>query len=129
MAKNFFPGVGLLPIILMAQLGGNPLKAAEPNPPIRKPPTAAEIQKAFDNCLKKECEDFAEWSVEAYEACSEGGEHCCEMAREILASIHTSHKGEKVYDNYFPHSFPEDDLGNFPEDRWDITQGKRKDIR
>jgi len=110
MDRIFFSVMSVMTIILISQFGVGSLNAAEEVPPVRQPPTAAEIERAFENCLKHECEDFGEWSVEAYEACSEGGEECCELARKILAAVHTPHKGEKIYDDYFPHSFPEDDV-------------------
>lgn len=116
MDKKFFPVMGLVAIIFMSQLGGRPLGAAEPSPPLRQPPTAAEIEKAYENCFKHECENFGEWSVDAWEVCSEGGAECCERAREILASIHTTHRGKEIYDNYFPHSFEGDDVEEITPD-------------
>lgn len=130
MDKTFLQVMCLMAFVFMGQIGGSNLNAKE-SPSVRhhptaveierayenvkeplflrKPPTAAEIEKAYENCLKHECEDFAEWSIKAAQVCSEGGQDCCEQAREILAAIDRPQKEEVIYDNYFPHSFPEDD--------------------
>ena len=114
MLKHFLSLISLAAIIFISPINETPLKAAF----VRQPPTAEEIQTAYDNCFKHDCEDFAEWSIEAYEACSQGDRgdndcdgNYCDIAREILEEIISSQVTEPFYDhdNEMPHSFRSDD--------------------
>ena len=131
MDKKFLPVMGLMAFVLLGQRSVSELNAkayslvgqtptvaeiekdyenfndlnAKGSPSVRQPPTMAEIEKAYKNCLDHECGDFAEWSIEAAEVCSEGGEECCTQARKLLEVIQGAHVGKPIYDNYVPHSF------------------------
>lgn len=115
MDKKFLPLMGLMAFVLLGQNSVNDLNA-EASLPVRPPPTAAEIEEAYESCLKHECEKFGEWSIEAYEACSQGDDkdddfdgNACQVARDLLAQTKNLHVGKTIYNNYVPDSFKEDD--------------------
>lgn len=75
---------------------------AEPYVPlVRQAPSAAIIEEAYENCRDDHnCELFERWSVKAFEACSNGGEKACEVAKDLLAEITEPQKSQSIYDEY-----------------------------
>ena len=95
-----------LSIFVVHGLADEKSKAESYVPLVRQAPSAAIIEEAYENCRDDHnCELFERWSVEAFEACSNGGETACESAKELLAKITEPQKSQSIYDEYEPDPF------------------------
>lgn len=84
--------------------------------PATPAPTAQQIERAYQDCLHHDCSGFQQWSVKAYEICSEGCEEACQEAVKLLEEIKTPRAAQPIYEKNIPHSFKGDNERTFEED-------------